>query len=129
MSQDEVQSSGTGKRALAGADGVLEATVSCVTGQATVKSNPTLAGATGVAHGVDATVEAGQKRAGEGGNKMKKLAEAYGYEGKDPVVVAVMMFADPKKYVLPRPGGVAMFDVLNTTLTVRMVFISRRARP
>lgn len=34
--------SGTVERALAGADGVLEATVSCVTNQATVKFNPTL---------------------------------------------------------------------------------------
>ena len=79
MSQDEVQSSGTGERALAGADGVLEATVSCVTNQATVKSNPTLAGATGVAQGIDAIVETGHKMAGEdppeGGNKMKELAE------------------------------------------------------
>ena len=37
----------------------------------------------------------------EKGNKMKELAEAYGYEGKDPEVV----------HVLPPPGGVAMFDV------------------
>jgi len=85
----------------------------------------TAAGATGVAQGIDAIVEAGHKMAGEdpseGGNKMKELAEAYGYEGKDPEVVADMMIADPKKYVLPPPGGVAMFDVLNTTLTVRMV--------
>ena len=33
-------------------------------------------------------------------------------EGKDPEVVADMMIADFKKYALPTPGGVVMFDVL-----------------
>ena len=69
----------------------------------------TAAGATGVAQGFDAIVEAGHKWVGEDP------------EGKDPEAVADMTIADSKEYVLPTPGGVAMFDVLNTTSNVRMV--------
>ena len=74
----------------------------------------TAAGATGVAQGIVAIVEAGHKMAGEDS------------EGKDPEVVADMMIAGFMKYVLPIPGDVAMLDVLNTSSNDAAVLVQTR---
>mmetsp|Transcript_1921 Transcript_1921/g.5404 ORF Transcript_1921/g.5404 Transcript_1921/m.5404 type:complete len:607 (-) Transcript_1921:225-2045(-) len=79
----------------------------------------------GVASGIDGLVTAGKKVLGHNpssaGKKMIELAKEYSYDGKPPEEVADMMIADPKRYVVAPPPGVIVFDVVNTSLPVRMV--------
>jgi len=60
------------------------------------------------------------------GDQLKSLAKEYAYDGKSPEEVADLMLADPKRYVVPPPPGIVIFDLKDTTLHVRMVVREKR---